>query len=153
MKVNGDGRYEVIEGENYIIDPETKQKVLFMMDPNKKLVVRSMMEEDIKDSIAIMSISSSKKRKNMKLLWGVIPIEGSEKYYYVIERIVEEDPNKNPYELEREIIGVGVRADDSVQFNVLKKEAPESLKQLEMLIERVAREFGIEGEVRPIKKS
>lgn len=145
MRVNQDGVYEVIEGENFITDPSTGEKMVFMMDEKERLVIRSMLEGDIKASVSISNATSSEKRKRCHVLWQTIPQPKSELYFYTLEKVLE-DGNKNPYERQREIVGVGVRTEENIQFNVLKKIDGSYLESLPNMIKQLAMEFGIKGE-------
>lgn len=148
MRVNQDGFYEVTEGEIYIKDPATGDKMIFIMDESETLVLRSMLEEDIKVSMSIKPKSSSDKRKKMSALWEAIPTPGSETYFYVLE-LISKDQNKNhPYERDREIIGIGIRKDTKkeIRIIILKDVDDELLKPLPEIIKRLAKEFRIEGE-------
>ena len=121
MKMNSTGDYEVLNDGLFIQDPETKEKMVFLLDPKGKVVLRSMLEDDIKDAVSIMDISRSQKRKKMKFLFNCIPKKGSENYFFVAEKILESG-EENLYAKERKIVGFGARTDNSIEINVWEKE-------------------------------
>lgn len=152
MRVNKDGVYEVTEGEKFIIDPSTGEKMVFMMDAKEKLVIRSMLEEDIKASMSISRATSSEKRKRCKELWDIIPRPQSETFFYILEIVSDEDGNKNPYERKREIVGIGIRTENDIQFRVWKNVDDSDLDSLPEMVKQLAREFNIKGEPYCLKK-
>ena len=108
MKMNSTGDYEVLNDGLFIQDPETEEKMVFLLDPKGKVVLRSMLEEDIKEAVNIMDISRSQKRRKMKFLFNCIPKKGSENYFFVAEKILESG-EENLYAKERKIVGFGAR--------------------------------------------
>ena len=76
MRRNESGDYEVIEGEIYIQDEETGEKMVFILDKENEVVIRSLLEDDIKSVAKIIKGSSSKKRSYMRSLWDFIPEKG-----------------------------------------------------------------------------
>lgn len=152
MRVSEEGLYEVTEGEIYITNPITQEKLLFLMSKDEKIVIRSMLEQDIKASIRILPNTTSKeRRKRMSVLWDVIPLPESELYFYVVEKVIENNKNIHPYAREREIVGVGVREGQNLQFNMIKVIEKELLDELPEMIHLLAEEFGIKGVVEYIK--
>ena len=68
MKMNSTGAYDVLEDGIFIEDPDTEERMVFLIDPKGGVVLRSMLEEDIKAAVNIMDVSRSQKRKKMKIL-------------------------------------------------------------------------------------
>ena len=95
MKLNNNGMYRVTEGEMFIEEPNSGEKMLFLLDAKNKLVVRSMLEDEIKDVISKAETTNSEKRKMMRYLSENLPKEDSQFYFFVAEKIVEEPKNKN----------------------------------------------------------
>lgn len=92
MKRNPDDKYAIeIGNENWIEDRKTNEQMLFYIDKDNKIVVRSMLEEDIKPFMNLLKISSREKREKMKILYNEIPKEKSQEIYFVIEKIVGEE--------------------------------------------------------------
>lgn len=146
MKMNETGLYEVLD-RKFIEDPKTGERMVFLLDEKGKVVFRSMLEEDIKEAVNVLNISSSQKREKMRFLWKCIPQEGSENFFFVTEKILE-TPEDNPYEKERKIIGLAIRTDDSIEASVCEQEyIPKTLA----LIKDLAKYFGMEGGVPFIK--
>ena len=139
MKMNSTGDYEVLNDGLFIQDPETEEKMVFLLDPKGKVVLRSMLEDDIKEAVKIMDVSRSQKRKKMKILWDYIPKKGSEKFFFVAEKILDGEET-NPYERERKIIGFGARLDANIEINVWEEEF--SVRIL-ALVNKLGNYFGI----------
>lgn len=147
MRINETGQYKVTEGELFIVDPETGERLLFCVDREKGIVIRSMTEQDIKEVVSNMDASSSEKRKKMKLLWQEIPKKGSELYFFVAEKIIEEDNETSwnrVYELQRHPIGLGVRSDQTIEVDIYENDKAKSMDVLK-LVNQVADYFGIKG--------
>lgn len=147
MKMNSTGAYDVLEDGIFIEDPETEERMIFLLDPKGGVVLRSMLEEDIKGAVSIMDASRSQKRKKMKILWDYIPKKGSEAFFFVAEKILDGEET-NPYEKERKIIGFGARVDASIEINVWEEEFS---TRILVLVNRLADYFGIKG--RPFLQS
>ena len=81
MKMNRTGGYEILDDGVFIQDPNTGERMVFLLDEKGKVVFRSMLEEDIKEAVNIMDISRSQKREKMRFLWKCIPKKGSEKFF------------------------------------------------------------------------
>lgn len=141
MKMNRTGRYEVLDDRMFIKDPDTGERMFFLLDEEEKVVFRSMLEEDIKKAVNILKVSRSEKRKKMKFLWNSIPRKGSESVFFVVEKILETDES-NPYERDRKIIGLAIRTQDSIEASVSEDEY--RTRVLEQ-IKKLACYFGIEG--------
>ena len=147
MKMNSTGAYDVLEDGIFIEDPDTEERMVFLIDPKGGVVLRSMLEEDIKAAVNIMDVSRSQKRKKMKILWDYIPKKGSEAFFFVAEKILDGEET-NPYEKERKIIGFGARVDASIEINVWEEEFS---TRILVLVNRLADYFGIKG--RPFLQS
>lgn len=144
MRMNKTGEYEILDDGIFIQDPNTMEKMVFLLDRKGKVVLRSMLEEDIKNTIKFMNISSSEKRKCMKFLYAQLPKRGSEKVLFVAERIVETDCVDNEiYSEEREIIGYGARTENSIEIRVWKEEFSTRVLGL---VTKLADYFDIQGE-------
>ncbi len=113
MKRNPNDKYCIIpDTVDWIEDETTKERLLFIIDEENRIVFRSLLEEDIKPFIQLYDASSSEKRKMMRGLYKELPKEGSQKYYFAIEKIVGEQHNETwdeIYGLPRIPIGLGVR--------------------------------------------
>ena len=141
MKMNNTGDYEVLNDGLFIEDPETAERMVFLLDPKGGVVLRSMLEEDIKEAVNIMDVSRSQKRKRMRLLWEYIPKKGSEAFFFVAEKILDGEET-NPYERARKIIGFGARLDANIEINVWEEEF--SVRIL-ALVDKIAKYYGIKG--------
>ena len=139
--MNETGDYEILEDGLFIKDPKTAERMVFLLDSKGKVVLRSMLEEDIKEAVNIMDISRSEKRKKMRFLWNCIPRKGSENYFFVAEKILDTEED-NPYAKERKIIGFGARTDGSIEINVWEEEF--SVRVL-ALVNRLGNHFKIKG--------
>ena len=158
MKQNESGMYELTKGEPFIVDPDTGKKQLFLIDSQKKIVIRSMLENDIDIFISKMDMTSSEKRKKKRLLYEELPKQNSEFYFFAVERIVDEIEDSEPwYEVyghDRIPIGIGAReqpnsiidkkSEKEIELLVLASETKHSSKVLELLKE-LAKTLGIEG--------
>lgn len=147
MKLNKTGKYITEEGKNYIEDPETHEKHLFFIDRKNRLVIRSFLEDDIKPFVQKMDATGKEKRQKMKILYEEIPKKNSEAYFFAIERILgkeKEDRWNEIYELGREPIGLGIRAEDQIEVFLYTKEEQNSLNVLNLL-KKVGDHFDIQG--------
>lgn len=142
MKRNESGQYG-IDDDMFIEDIETGESMVFLLNPEEKLVIRSLLEHDIKPAVNILDVSSSEKRKKMKLLWDIVPKVNSQNYVFVAERIIGNE-SQNLYENERELIGLGVRENEQIHLTICKHE--EKSMALLKMIKQLAKYYGIEGE-------
>lgn len=126
MKRNPQDRYSTVEGTlDWIEDAETHEQLLFIIDEENQLVFRSFLEEDIKPFIQLDDITSTEKRRKMRILYQLLPKEDSQKYYFAIEKIVEEKETDNwdeIYGLKRIPIGYGVRTTEETALEERKGE-------------------------------
>lgn len=142
MKINESGLYEVTEGEMFIEDIETGERMVFLLDQNSGIVIRSLTEQDIKPAISMLNTSSKDKRNKKRILWQEVPKKGSEEYIFVAEKIIGNNSD-NLYEKDRKIIGFGAREEQSININVCADN--ESTKVLK-LVTKLAEYYGIKGE-------
>lgn len=78
MKRNPQDRYTTVEGTlDWIEDAETHEQLLFIIDEENQLVFRSFLEEDIKPFIQLDDITSTEKRRKMRILYQLLPKEDS----------------------------------------------------------------------------
>ena len=141
MKMNRTGGYEILDDGVFIQDPNTGERMVFLLDEKGKVVFRSMLEEDIKEAVNIMDISRSQKREKMRFLWKCIPKKGSEKFFFVAEKILESH-EENPYEKGRKIIGLGLRTDDGIKVSVCEEAY---IMRILKLVQKLAEHYGMEG--------
>ena len=142
MKMNETGDYDVLEDGLFIEDPETEERMVFLLDPKGGVVLRSMLENDIKEAVNIMDISKSQKRKKMRFLFNCIPKKGSETIFFVAEKILDGEET-NPYERKRKIIGFGARLDANIEINVWEEKFS---TRILALVNKLGDYFGIKGE-------
>ena len=143
MKQNESGLYGVVEGEIFITDEETGEKMIFVLDKENEVVIRSLLENDIKSVAKIVKGSSSEKRNYMRSLWDFIPQKGSENYAFVVEKIVGNNSD-NCYEKDREIIGVGFRETGGIIMHMMNDngKGPAILE----LVNKLAKFYKIPGQ-------
>lgn len=113
MKKNPDDSYSTVEGtQDWIEDNATQEKLLFIIDEEKRIVFRSLLEDDIKPFIQLDNITSKERRQKMQILYQELPKKDSQMFYFAIEKIVgEKETNEwdEIYGLERVPIGYCVR--------------------------------------------
>ena len=141
MKINATGLYEICEDGFHIRDVETGKRMIFILDKTSNLVLRSMLEDDVRAVKAIMSGVSSDKRKKYRAIVNRIREQGSENELLVAEKIMHTG-KEDLYEEEREIIGYG-----KLLKNDLSIEVAEHDKSLEVLnlLKKLAKHYGING--------
>lgn len=149
MKVNKSGLYIVTEDSIFIEDPKTKERQLFLLDRENKIVLRSMTENDIKLFISKMEITSSQKRKKMRLLSFELPKPDSQFYFYVAEKIVGKEGKSwnSIYEQKRIPIGLGARDSNntSIEMSIYDCEKEHSHNVLRLVAE-LGKYYGINGD-------
>lgn len=159
MRCNETGRYIVTEDENLIKDPDNDEEMLFMVDEKNKVVIRSMLENDIDTCIKKMDMKSSYEREKLKEeLYKKIPQKGSEFRFFVVEKIIGEKKNNSwneIYELERVPIGMGEKVlhinhiirkmKEGIEIIVFSKEE-KHIPYIQENLKRLAEYFGITGE-------
>lgn len=159
MKVNETGKYLVTEGEMYIQDVETKERLIFLLDKKNMLVIRSMLEDDIKSFVDRSNSTSKEKRERKRMLYQTLPQKDSELYFFVIEKIIgKSSKNKwnGVYELDRVPIGIACRAENENNIGVFRKpnEGIEALiydgeennaENVLKMVKQLGNHFGIQG--------
>lgn len=66
MNWNETGMYKVTEGDITIVDLDSKEEMLYIIDRKNKIVIRSMMESDIEACVEVWTILVDMKRKKLK---------------------------------------------------------------------------------------
>lgn len=118
MKRNPDDKYYTTENDMIIEDATTGEQMIFLIDYKNRLVIRSLLEEDIKPfTDQYEGITSKERREKRRLLYENIPEEGSELYFFCIERIIGEEDRRQRnsiYGLPREPLGICGRSDEEI---------------------------------------
>lgn len=114
MKKNPNDNYFMTEDEIRIEDGDTGEQMIFFIDKENGLVIRSFLEDEINDVInKYDNVTSSEKRKKKKILNEELPKEGSQYNYFIIEKINGENLKRKRlntlYSLPRTAIGLGMR--------------------------------------------
>ena len=111
MNWNETGMYKVTEGDITIVDLDSQEEMLYIIDRKNKIVIRSMMESDIEACVEVMDkFSRYEKEKIKKELEEKLPKKDSQFRYFAIEKIVGKERTKNwdeIYGLEKVPIGIG----------------------------------------------
>lgn len=163
MKRNPQDSYSTVEGTlDWIEDNSTHERILFIIDEEKRLVFRSLLEEDIKTFIQLDNITSKERRQKMRILYKVLPKKDSQMFYFAIEKIVGEKETNNwdeIYGLERIPIGYGVRTTEETALEERKGEPSIETRiytgyenmsvNVSSIIMKVAHIFGIEVDGMP----
>ena len=100
MKRNPNDNYFLEENSYYIENSETGDKMLYIIDRENNILIRSMLEDDIKEIVAFSSLSSIQKKELRKELRQKLPQKGSEMTYFVLEEIQPIDYNEDNFESE-----------------------------------------------------
>lgn len=141
MKVNKSGLYEHSEGEVLITDTETSEQLIFIMDQENGIVLRSMLEDDLKNVKAILHGTHRDRRRKFRELCNEIVKKGSEKKYFVAEKMADTG-KEDKYEEERTLIGYGQRINRNISINV--KEDDKGMSVLN-LVKKLAKYLEIDG--------
>ena len=173
MKQNANDNYLTEEGSNFIEDGDTGDKLLYMIDRKNNIVIRSMLEEDIKEVVAFSRLNSIKKKELKKDLKEKLQKKGSEMNYFIIEEIQPIDYNGDNFKSEnwdwvygypKKKVGMAMKKienvatkkqctciDGSIFYNCNDQKVPSIKKIMNKVYNEV---FGIEGEVvaLPMKK-
>lgn len=111
MNWNETGMYKVTDGDITIVDLDSQEEMLYVIDRENKIVIRSMMESDIEACVEVMdNFSRDEKEKIKKELEEKLPKKDSQFRYFVIEKIVGKERTKNwdkIYGLKKVPIGIG----------------------------------------------
>lgn len=160
MRRNPRDKYYLTEDSRVLEDADSGEQHVFVIDPTERIVIRSMLEEDIKVFISNFdNISSKEKRMRMRELYGILPKKNSQYNFFVIELIVgKEDPKKwdSIYGLKRIPIGLGGRYrtgnskiqleyHEGIEMYVYDKYA-DKMPAVSKMLKKVADLLGIDGE-------
>ncbi len=66
MNWNETGMYKVTEGDITIVDLDSKEEMLYIIDRKNKIVIRSMMESDIEACVEVMDNFSRYEKEKIK---------------------------------------------------------------------------------------
>lgn len=91
MKRNPRDKYKLDENPYYIDDEDTGDKTLYIIDKENNVLIRSMMEEDVREIVAFSSLTSIQKKQLRQELNEKLPQKGSEMAFFVIEEILPID--------------------------------------------------------------
>lgn len=118
MKRNPRDNYYTTTNPMIIEDGDTGEQMIFLIDSKNRLVVRSLLEEDIKTFIdRYNGITSKERREKKRMLYEHISEENSQNYFFCVERIKGTENKKienSIYGLPREPIGLCGRSDEEV---------------------------------------
>ena len=114
MKKNQKDNYFTTDNDIILEDGDTGEQMIFFIDKENGLVIRSFMEDEVKYIISRYdNITSSEKRKKRKILNEELIKKGSQYNYFVIEKIEGENLKRKRlntlYSLPRTAIGLGMR--------------------------------------------
>lgn len=114
MKKNQNDNYFTTDNDIILEDGDTGEQMIFFIDKENGLVIRSFMEDEVKYIISRYdNITSSEKRKKRKILNEELMKKGSQYNYFVIEKIEGENLTRKRlntlYGLPRTAIGLGMR--------------------------------------------
>ena len=117
MKRNPKDEYTTVEENEYMIeDASTEERLLFLIDEEKRIVFRSFLEEDINPFIDMYDATAKEKRQKKRILYEELPKKGSQMYFFAIEKIIGEKQTgkwDEIYGLERIPIGIGTRSTEA----------------------------------------
>lgn len=118
MKRNPKDNYYTTTNPMIIEDGDTGEQMIFLIDFQNRLVVRSLLEEDIKTFIdRYNGITSKERREKKRMLYEHISEKDSQNYFFCIERIkgIENKKIENSiYGLPREPLGICGRSDEEI---------------------------------------
>mgnify|MGYP004523803267 FL=1 len=114
MKKNQNDNYFTTDNDIILEDGDTGEQMIFFIDKENGLVIRSFMEDEVKYIISRYdNITSSEKRKKRKILNEELMKKESQYNYFVIEKIEGENLKRKRlntlYGLPRTAIGLGMR--------------------------------------------
>ena len=66
MNWNETGMYKVTEGDITIVDLDSQEEMLYVIDRENKIVIRSMMESDIESCVEVMDNFSRDEKEKIK---------------------------------------------------------------------------------------
>lgn len=118
MKRNPKDNYYTTTNSMVIEDGDTGEQMIFLIDRKNRLVVRSLLEEDIKPfTDSYNGITSKEKREKRRILYENVPDKDSPEYLFCVEKIIGKENRKDPtsiYGLPREPLGLCCRMDEEV---------------------------------------
>lgn len=118
MRRNPNDRYSTTTNPMVIEDDDTGEQMIFLVDDKNRLVIRSLLEEDIKPFICqYVGLTSKERRDKRRLLYEHISESNSQEYFFCIEKIIGEEDKEDStsiYGLPREPIGICGRSDEEV---------------------------------------
>lgn len=100
MKKNPNDNYVLDENPYYIRNDTTGEKMLYIIDRKNNILIRSMLEDDIKEIVAFSSFKSIQKKQMRNELKEKLPQKGSEMSFFVIEEILPIDYFKDNFKSE-----------------------------------------------------
>ena len=85
MKRNPEDKYSTTTNSMILEDNDTGEQIIFLIDYENRLVIRSMLEEDIKPFIdQYKDITSKEKREKRRTLYENLQKEDSQNYFFCI---------------------------------------------------------------------
>lgn len=161
MKVNKKDNYFTTEDPMVIEDGDTGEQQIFLIDRENRVVIRSLLEDDIKNFISNYdSITSKQKRDKMRLLYKVLPHKDSQYYFFAVEQIIGKESKRwdSIYGLPRVPMGICIRFIQTENRLTTQKEEgieaylyekyTDKLISVSKMIEQLAQSFGIEGNLK-----
>lgn len=120
MKRNPEDKYFTTTNDMIIEDGTTGEQMIFLIDSKNRLVVRSLLEEDIKPFVErYRNITAKERREKLRFLYNYISDKDSAEYFFCIEKIIGKESKKDKtsiYGLPREPIGIGGRSDEEIML-------------------------------------
>lgn len=120
MKRNADDNYYTTTNPMIIEDGDTGEQMIFLIDSKNRLVIRSLLEEDIKPfTNQYRDITSKERREKQRFLYENIHSKDSQMEFLCIEKIIGEEDKEDPtsiYGLPREPLGIGGKADEEIML-------------------------------------
>lgn len=158
MKKNPNDNYFKTDNDMILEDGDTEEQMIFLIDRENMIVVRSFLEEDIKPFIINFDgVTSKQKKEKMRLLYSELPKENSQYSYFVVEKVLGKRPSKKNidaiYGMPREPIGMGARyrtsamttkVQEAIELYLYTKNE-EFAGPVSKIIEELAEFFNIEG--------
>lgn len=159
MKKNPNDNYFMTEDEIRIEDGDTGEQMIFFIDKENGLVIRSFLEDEINDVInKYDNVTSSEKRKKKKILNEELPKEGSQYNYFIIEKINGENLKRKRlntlYSLPRTAIGLGrrywigngqIRPHEEIELYIYEKDKKFTFSAKQALT-KLTQKLGLKGE-------
>ena len=125
MKKNPNDNYYTTTNPIVIEDGDTAEQMIFLINAKNRLVIRSLLEEDIKSFVDhYKGVTSKEKREKKRVLYENIPEKNSQNYFFCIEKINGIGDNENDdsiYGLPREPLGICIVTDEEVDLQGRRK--------------------------------